>query len=128
MYDPHRFYDKVKPTMWYGKFTKTMFIIAEVDWDYKHEFHTQYSYDELRKLGYYDDHDYTIHLWLERYYHKMYDWLTIREIEWVGIQSGDSEDTLSHLAGGKPGNRGFTVVCVGLKNSDHITEFMLTWG
>ena len=98
------------------------FIVAEVNWDYSHEFSYEDDWKKLRANGFRDHHDEAIHCWLEKYHPEMNKWLQDRNIKWRGIQSGDSEDTPRGFV------RGFTVVCVGLTGSKHVMEFVLTWG
>lgn len=123
MYNCYRIYRHALYKYW--QFGKMMFIIAEINWDYSHEFSMSHEYpddwDALKKLGYKDHQDAAIHCWVKKYYPELHKWLTDRNIKWVGIQSGDSEKTAI-------GMRGFMVICVGLDNPDDITEFMLTWG
>ena len=123
MMSKYRIYDKVVPKKWI--YNRTQIIIAEIDWDYSHEFSDAKLYpddwDGLRALGYHDHSDAAIHLWVEKYHPDMHKWLTSRGIKWQGTQSGDSAPT-------KNGIRGFSVICVTLANVEHITEFVLTWG
>lgn len=119
----HRLYNPTVARKWiHGQ---TQMIVAEVNWDYSHEFSDLKLYpddwDELRKLGFYDHSDAAIHMWLAKYRPDMYEWLKYRNIRWTGTQSGDTEDT-------RTGSRGFTVVCVTLKKPEEVTEFVLTWG
>ena len=115
----YRLYNNVIPKKWI--YNQTQMIVAEVNWDYSYEFDYPDEWDELHNLGYHDHTDAAVHLWLKKYHSDMYEWLNNRNINWRGTQSGDSEPTPN-------GIRGFTVVCVNLIESSHITEFMLTWG
>ena len=115
----HRLYNPIVARKWI--YDQTMMIVAEVDWTYKHEFDYPDDWDELTELGFATHNDAAIHFWLEKYHNEMYTWLKERRIPWIGTQSGDTVIT-TH------GSRGYTVVCVTLRDPDYITEFMLAWG
>jgi len=117
----HRLYDTVKKLPNY--FCGHNFVVAEVEWDYRHEFDYPDDYEGLYALGYRNHHDAAIHCWLEKYYPDMDSWLRERDIKWLGVQSGDSDTTY-----GKTISRAFMVVCVGIDDSKHATEFLLAWG
>ena len=113
-----RLYEKVKQILIYDGYT---FIIAEVNWDYSHEFPYEDNWKKRRSYGFYDYHDQSIHYWVEKYHPQLNIWLNAREIKWRGIQSGDTEEN-------NLGSRGFTVICIKLDMSEHLVEFLLTWG
>ncbi len=120
----YRLYDHVKPKIWaYGQ---TLMIVAKVSYAYSSEFDYPDDWDELRDQGFSDYKDAAIHMWLEKYHNTMYNWLEERHIPWVGAQTGDSEDSLLELT--KHSSSYVPVVAVLLRDPDHITEFLLTWG
>ena len=115
----YRLYDHIVARKWIHD--QTMIIVAEVHWEYKQEFDYPDDWDELTEMGFADHNDAAVHFWLETYHNAMFEWLRENHIPWTGIQSGDTEIT-TNIA------RAFTVVCVVLRDPNHVTQFMLAWG
>lgn len=70
-----RLYEKVKRLNY---FNGHIFIVAEVNWDYSHEF-THANWETLEAINGYHNQD--IHLWVEKYHPQLNKWLNERNIK-----------------------------------------------